>query len=93
MTVGVVLLPLLDPGLDAVNVGLHLVRVVAPELDDDLLAVRVPRLLQQHLHDLAVEVLLQLGLGVVSVDGKVSPPANELVVSAFSSAYLVFSRS
>lgn len=67
MTFGMVLLPLLDPGLDAVNVGLHLVRVVALELHHNLLAVRVPRLLQEHLHDLAVEVLLQLGLGVVSI--------------------------
>ena len=61
---GVVLSPLRDPLLDPVHVAVHLVGRVALELHDHLLVVRVARLLEQDLHDLRVQVLLQLGLGV-----------------------------
>lgn len=49
-----VLLPLLEPRLDAIDVALHLLRRVALELHHDPLLVRVPRFLEQHLHDLRV---------------------------------------
>ena len=64
LTLGIVFLPLLKPGLDTVEVALHLVRGIASKLDHHLWCVRIPRLLQQHLHDLRVQVLLQLRLGV-----------------------------
>ena len=63
----IILLPLLDPCLDAVNIAVHLVRRVALELDDDVLVVGLARLLEEHVHDFRVEVLLQLHLGVFSV--------------------------
>lgn len=62
----IVLLPLRQPLLDPVDIGLHLVGVGALELDDNLLVVRVPRLLDEHVHDLRVYVFLELDLGVFS---------------------------
>lgn len=59
-------LPLLDPGFDPVYVGLHLRRAVAGELNHDFLIKRFTRLLQQHLHNLRIHVLLKLGLCVIS---------------------------
>lgn len=54
----VVLDPLRNPGFYPRNVAIHLLARVARQLNHDLLVVRVARLLQQHLHDLRVEVLL-----------------------------------
>lgn len=65
----IVLLPLLDPSLDTVNVGFHLIGLVARQLNDNLAVKGVTRLLQQHFHNLRVEVLLQLGLGIISARG------------------------
>lgn len=65
----IVLLPLLDPSLDAVNVGFHLIGLVARQLNDNLAVKGVTRLLQQHFHNFRVEVLLQLGLGIISARG------------------------
>lgn len=65
-SVGMIRLPLLDPGLNPVYVGLHLRRAVAGELNHDFLIKRFTRLLQQHLHNLRIYVLLKLGLCVIS---------------------------
>ena len=60
-----VVLPAFYPRGDTLDVGLHVVGGVAAELNHDLLIVPIPRLLQHHLHDLRVEVFLQLILGVI----------------------------
>lgn len=59
-------LPMFDPCRNPLNVLLNLIRLVAPQLDHNLLLVRVPRLLEQDLHYLHVQVFLQLRLAVAS---------------------------
>ncbi len=63
------------------RVAVHVVGRVALQLDDDVLVVGVAGLLQQHLHDLRVDVLLQLGVGVVPVRAGPSAPAPACLAS------------
>lgn len=61
-----VLLPHIDPRLNALKVVVNLVEVVAVQLNNHLLVVRVAGFLQQDLHDFGVHVLVQLLVGVAA---------------------------
>ena len=54
------LLPILEPLTHASNILLEVLVLVAPQLLDDAGVVALPRLVQNHLHDLALHILLHL---------------------------------
>jgi hypothetical protein len=64
-----VLLPVLNPLLNPLQIPLHVIRTITPQLLHNLLLVRLARLIQQHLHNLTVHVLIQL-LILVTTGGK-----------------------
>jgi len=57
-TLGMIVLPVLDPLCYPLDVAIDLVGVVASQFDHDLGTVGVSRLLKDNLHDLRVEVFL-----------------------------------
>src|SRR4051794_13673961 len=65
-TLFLILLPLLNPLLDSLNIRLDVVRVLAFQFDYNLLLVALARFFEQYLHDLAVHVLLQLSILVAT---------------------------
>lgn len=64
-----ILLPILNPLLNPLQIPLHIIRTITPQLLHNLLLIRLARLIQQHLHDLTVHILIQL-LILVTTGGK-----------------------
>ncbi|KAF1933483.1 Maf/Ham1 [Didymella exigua CBS 183.55] len=84
-----VLFPILNPLLNPFQIPLDIIRTIAPQLDDNLLFIRLPRLVKQDLHDLTVHVLVKLLLLVSSrskavvKDGRVATQDNDEIDPAF----------
>ena len=62
-----VLLPLLNPRLEPLNIALHLICIIACKLHYYLFIVGIARFLQENFYDFRVEVLLEFGFGVISM--------------------------
>lgn len=57
-----ILLPILIPLSYPLNVGIDIVRGITTELDNNVFVVSLTSVVKNYLHDLCVEVFLELGL-------------------------------
>ncbi|KAH7553183.1 hypothetical protein BM1_08156 [Bipolaris maydis] len=77
--------PLLHPPLTPLQIRLYILGTLTPQLDHNLLSIRVAGLLEQNLHNLTIHILLELLARVaarseaVVQDGRVAPQHDDKI--------------